>query len=183
MIGYLQGFVLSCFKDSVLVNVNGVGYQVITPNPFQYQVNSELSMYIHTYVREDQITLYGFITIEEKEAFLKTIQVKGIGPKTAIGIFAAVDYARFVSEIENENIAFLKKLPGIGLKSASQIILDLKGKLSTSLPINSTRQDAVDALLALGYKESDVVKVLKSITGDDLSTQDYIKQALALLLK
>jgi len=183
VIGYLKGKVLDIYKDSILLDVHDVGYSVLTPNPYQYQINTEVSLYIYTYVREDQLTLFGFTSMSEKEAFLKTIQVKGIGPKTALGIFAAVDYSHFVQAIENENINFLKKLPGIGLKSASQIILDLKGKLALTSKMNNHVDDAIEALIALGYKESDVNKVMKSINDDSLSTEAYIKQALGLLLK
>lgn len=183
MIGYLSGNVLEIYKDTVIILINGVGYSVINPYPYDFKVNEEISLYIYTHVREDQITLFGFKSMAEKEAFLKTIQVKGIGPKTAVGIFAAVDYSHFVQAIENENVTFLKKLPGIGPKSASQIILDLKGTLASETKVNNNLDDAKDALLALGYKENDIIKVVKLINNDDLSTEDYIKQALGLLLK
>jgi Holliday junction DNA helicase RuvA len=183
MIGYLKGNVKEITKDSLIIDVNNVGYNVICANPYSFIKDKEYELYIYTHVREDQISLFGFKTLNEKDAFLRTLQVKGIGPKTAIGIFAAVDYLHFVHAIDDNNVSFLKKLPGIGLKSANQIILDLKGKLELNENVSNNITDAKEALIALGYKENDIVKVFKVINKVDLSVEDYIKQALALLLK
>lgn len=186
MIGYLNGEILTSSKDTVIINTNGVGYSVLTPYPYEFKKGQIIELYIYTHVREDQLLLFGFKTSSEKDFFLRLIQVKGVGPKTAIGILAAVDYNKLVEAIEDENVTFLKKLPGIGQKSANQIILDLKGKISgPNLLSNLTNDldDAIEALLALGYKESDVKKVAKTLATEDLSVEDYIKKGLQLLLK
>ncbi|WP_423364623.1 Holliday junction branch migration protein RuvA [Mycoplasma sp. P36-A1] len=186
MIGYLKGIIITSVKDYVVLNVNNVGYSVITPYPFEFKLNQEIELHIYTHVREDQITLFGFKTTTEKDVFLKLIQVKGVGPKVAIGILSAVDYNQLMDAIASENITFLKKMPGIGPKSANQIILDLKGKISqVNLFSNETNdlEDAIEALIALGYKEVEVNKIAKILNKEILSTEEYIKKGLQLLLK
>ena len=184
MIGYVKGQIININKDHVIVNVHDVGYQVITPLPYDYKINELVELFIYTHVKEDQLVLFGFKELAQKEIFLKLISVKGVGPKTAIGILSSINYLRLVEAIDNGNVDFLKKIPGIGLKSASQIILDLKGKfVFDKTELNSELTDAIDALIALGYKENELKKVEKELSNQKLSTEKYIKLGLQLLLK
>lgn len=184
MIGYLKGSVQAITKDSIILNVNCVGYRVLTPLPYEYKIDEVLEFFIYTHVREDQISLFGFKEHEQKELFLKLISVKGVGPKTALGILSSVNYIKLIEAIDTENIAFLKKMPGIGPKSAAQIVLDLQGKLVVDKTlVNSELEDAIDALLALGYKDNEIKKISKDLNAEALSTEEYIKKGLKLLLK
>lgn len=184
MIGYLKGNVQAITKDSIILDVNCVGYRVLTPLPYEYNISDNLELYIYTHVREDQISLFGFKEYDLKEFFLKLISVKGVGPKTALGILSSVDYLKLIQAIDEENISFLKKMPGIGPKSAGQIVLDLKGKFVVDKTnINSELNDALDALLSLGYKDSEIKKIEKELSAEQLTTEEYIKNGLQLLLK
>ena len=136
-------------------------------------------IYLYQNVKEDELTLYGFKTNEEKNLFLKLINVKGLGPKMALVLLAA-DVKDIISAIETENINYLKKFPKIGDKVARQIILDLKGKLVTNSPDNNFNE-LIEALEALGYKNSDIKKIIPNIKEEKLELQ--IKEALKLLLK
>jgi Holliday junction DNA helicase RuvA len=132
--------------------------------------------------------LFGFMRKEELELFEKLISVKGLGPKTALGILTAASYSQVVNAIEQGEVAFLKKMPGIGAKTASQIILDLKGKLVSteeSKPVvNSKIMDAMEALKALGYKNAEIQAISKQMQEQDLATAEaYVKLGLQLLLK
>lgn len=184
MIGTLHGQVALIESDHIIVDVGGVGYEVLTILPYEYKMGQEVQLYTYTHVREDQLLLFGFKDLAIKKLFLKLIQVKGVGPKTAIGILSSIDYQSFTEAIDEENINILKKIPGIGPKSAAQIVLDLKGKLaSTQGILNAELKDALEALGALGYKNSEINKVEKSLHKQTLSTEEYIKQGLQILLK
>lgn len=184
MIGYLNGKVISIEKDSIIVNVNGVGYNVLTSLPYEYKLQEDVEIYIYTHVKEDQFLLFGFKNIELKNLFLKLISVKGVGPKTALLICASMDYTLIIKAINDENIDLLKKLPGIGLKSAQQIILDLKGKIvSENVIINLELNDALEALKVMGFKESEVNKLNKEFNNEVLTTDEYVKKGLKLLTK
>lgn len=184
MIGYLKGQVISIEKDSIIININGVGYQVLTSLPYEYILYEEVELYIYTHVKEDQFILFGFKNKDIKALFLKLISVKGVGPKTALTITASLDYQKILQAIDDENISLLKKLPGIGMKSAQQIILDLKGKMvSENISINNELEDAMEALKVMGFKDSDLNKINKSLSQESLSTDEYIKLGLKILTK
>lgn len=177
---------VTLIKPSYIVLENqGVGYLVVTPNPYMYHVDQTVYLYIHHYVREDTNTLYGFMSLESKELFIKLIGVSGIGPKSALSILATDNINDVIMAIENGEIKVLTKFPGIGMKSAQQIILDLKGKLVESLDdtlVPTQQSDAQDALLALGYSKTEVAKILKKINLDQ-PVELIVKEALKLLLK
>lgn len=184
MIGYLKGSIISIEKDSIIIDVNGVGYQVLTSLPYEYKMNESVELYIYTHVKEDQFLLFGFKNKDIKALFLKLISVKGVGPKTALTITASVEYHKLVQAIDEENIDLLKKLPGIGMKSAQQIILDLKGKIiSENIIINFELEDAFEALKVMGFKETDINKISKELNKEKLNTDEYIKMGLKLLTK
>ena len=183
MYGYIKGFVVEANGDTIIVDNNGIGYMIIVPNPYAFELNKEYLVYTYTYVREDEFSLYGFITKEEKEMFLKLISVKGIGPKAAITMLGSSTVNGIKDAIERENILYLKKIPRIGDKAARQIILDLKGKLTSSNDINPKYNEEVyEALVAFGYKSKDITKVLSNVDSEK-SVEEQIKEALRLLLK
>ena len=202
MIEFVKGYVDFVSPEYVVLEVNGIGYQINAPNPFIYQVNKDKTITIYTYqhVREDILALYGFQTREEKNLFLKLLNVTGIGPKGALAIIATGQPNQVVQAIENEDEKFLTKFPGVGKKTARQIILDLKGKLSDIVPAampNLFQQDlellppsdqpaldeALEALKVLGYGDREIKKVVPTLQKEELTTDQYVKRALQLLLK
>lgn len=183
MYGYIKGFVKDIESDYIILDNNGIGFLIYTASPYSFEIDKEYTVYLYQNVREDEISLYGFKSMDEKKLFLKLIGVKGLGCKMALPMLAAGNPSGIVDAIERENIIYLKKFPKIGDKVARQIILDLKGKLTSSqndtLPVNS---DLIDALKSLGYKAADINKAVKQVdSSSDLEVQ--IKDALKLLLK
>lgn len=183
MYGYIKGLVTELESNYIILENSGIGYLVFTASPYSFNINSEYKIYIYQNVKEDEISLYGFKTKEEKDLFLKLIDVKGLGPKMALPIIASNTTIDVIDAIEREDINYLKKFPKIGDKVARQIILDLKGKLvSTSNNNIDTNKELEEALEALGYKKQDVKKIIPNINSD-LKIEEQIKQALKLLLK
>ena len=129
MFDYLKGKVSITAPNYVVIDCNGVGYKIFTPNPYKFKEGETCTAYVYNHIREDENSLYGFTTYEERELFLKLINVKGLGPKTGIGILAGSTPNGIIDAIERENILYIKKFPKVGEKLARQIILDLKGKL------------------------------------------------------
>lgn len=183
---YVKGTITMINRDHIVVDCAGIGYQIYVANPYDYKKDEETLVYTYLQVREDAKLLYGFKTEEQRELFLKLIQVKGIGCKTAIGILACGDYGRVVSAIEEGNVNYLKKIPGIGPKAAQQIILDLQGKLvlesKDQTVVNEAMNEAIEVLKALGYKAAEINQAMKKIE-DVLDTNGYVKKALSLLVK
>lgn len=185
MYNYIIGKVTEVTGSYIVLDNNGVGYLVYTPNPYAFTEENEYKVYIYEQVREDELSLFGFKTKEEKELFLKLISVKGLGPKMALPILATGSVAGVMDAIERENILYLKKFPKIGDKVAKQMILDLKGKLGVinSLPINDNSYDElIEVLKGLGYREKEFKSIITKID-NSLSIEDQVKEALKLLLK
>ena len=184
MFEYIKGKITSQESNYVVIDNNGIGYLVYVSNPYYFELDKEYTLYVYQYIREDEMTLYGFKNIEEKKLFLKLIEVKGVGCKMALPMFATGSIDGIIDAIERENILYLKKFPKIGEKVAKQIILDLKGKLNTSVVGKATRDfdELVEVLKGLGYKPVDINKVIPSIK-PDLSIEDQVKEALKLMLK
>ena len=183
MYAYIKGFIKDIESDYIVVDNNGVGYLVYTASPYSFEIDKEYTVYLYQYVREDEITLYGFKSLEEKQLFLKLISVKGLGCKMALPMLALGSPDGIIDAIERENILYLKKFPKIGDKVARQIILDLKGKLAKTEQVNNqTSDELVEALRSLGYKNADINKVVKNVDGS-LDIEEQIKTALKLLLK
>lgn len=183
MYSYIIGIITEIMPSYVVIDNNGIGYRIYVPNPFFYKENGSYKVYLYEHIREDEHSLYGFNSIEERDLFLNLIDVKGLGPKMALPMLATGSIAGIVDAINRENILYLKKFPKIGDKVAKQIILDLKGKVHTNeeVILEDTNEDVVLALNALGYKSSDINKVLPKIKSD--SVENMIKEALKLLLK
>ncbi|WP_049394617.1 Holliday junction branch migration protein RuvA [Staphylococcus haemolyticus] len=197
MYAYIRGKLTQLFPTHVVVeSINGVGYEIQTPNSYRFQkyLEKELVIYTSLIVREDAQLLYGFINEEEKDMFLSLIKVTGIGPKSALAILATSTPNEVKMAIENENDAYLTKFPGIGKKTARQIVLDLKGKVQitretteTLLSMNEENSNSENlvketllALEALGYSKREISKVEKVL---NKSTFDSVDEAVKLGLK
>ena len=184
MYATIKGVVTSVRPNHIVVENHGIGYLILSPYPFQYHVGEEVTCFVHHYIREDINALYGFDTYERKQLFLKLIGVSGIGPKSALSILASPNVDETMYAIESGDIKYLTKFPGIGTKTAQQIILDLKGKLVNEEDQQSPEQkdDVTEALLALGYSKTEIKKTLKKVDPDQ-SVEAMIKSALQLLIK
>ena len=183
MYEYIKGKIVCQESNYIVVDNNGIGYLIYVPNPYSFELDKEYKVYIYQYVREDEQSLYGFKSFEEKELFLKLINVKGLGCKMALPMLATGSIRGIMDAIERENILYLKKFPKIGDKVAKQIILDLKGKLNTNnVSSNKDYDELIEVLKGLGYKQSDISKILPSINSD-LNIEDQVKEALKLMLK
>ena len=195
MYEYLNGELAHILPTAIVVDVHGVGYQVVFANPYRLQdsLKKQIKVLVQQVVREDSITLYGFISSEERELFQRLISVSGIGPKSAMSILANDDTEGFVNAVESGNVTYLTKFPGVGKKTAQQIILDLKGKFEavpeeTTKAVVSTNQstleEAKEALLGLGYSAKEITKIWKSLEAAAPSTtQEALKAAFKLLMK
>jgi Holliday junction DNA helicase RuvA len=212
MIDFLRGFIVHRETDYVVIDVHGVGYRVFCANSFAMAIagkdNEEMTLYIHHHVREDAILLFGFASREEQWLFRRLIDVSGIGPKVAVGILSGGAPDAVIAAIQQEDVAFLTRLPGIGKKTAQRMILDLKDKLA-GLPVSAAASAAVaggavatqkallaasggawgeakQALLALGYSEAEADRVgatVKSAAPEGASVDALLKLALQVLYK
>ena len=183
MYSYIIGKVTEQNSTYVVIENNNIGYTVYVANPYSYEIDKDIKIYLYQYIREDENTLYGFKTKEEKDLFLKLISVKGIGPKLALPMFAVGSISGITDAIERENILYLTKFPKIGEKVAKQIILDLKGKLATNMTIeDSSLEELKEVLKGLGYKEKDIKTVVGKVD-TSLKLEDQVKESLKLLLK
>lgn len=182
MYAYLNGIIKDIESNYIVLDINGIGYLIYVANPYYYQIENSYKVYTYTHIREDEFSLYGFKSKEELDLFLKLISVKGLGPKMALPILATGYIEGIMDAIDRENILYLKKFPKIGDKVARQIILDLKGKLAKTVTNNNVNEELTEALLALGYKNNDIKKVVASIDSN-LTIENQIKEALKLLLK
>ena len=203
MFEYIRGAVAHLYPGYIVIDNQGIGYKILMANPFRYtdQMSQEILIYVYQDVKQDSMQLFGFKTMQEKNLFLKLINVSGIGPKSALAILANDNHQGFVQAIEDNNVTFLTKFPGVGKKTAQQIVLDLKGKLfefegtdgnglegqqDFDMPEGSNQsfEEAIEALLALGYTKKDVARVRKQFDDQKkLSTDAYIREALSYLMK
>jgi Holliday junction DNA helicase RuvA len=202
MIGYVKGVVTHLFTDYCFVDVQGVGYRVFIPNSTRQKlaVGQPATLFTYLNVREDAMSLHGFYTQEEYDLFLSLISVSGIGPKVAAGVLSTITPQNFRSAISANNAAILTKLPGIGKKTAERIILELKDKIGIGgvevtdtagqSPIDGNLpgdivQEAIQALLALGYNHAEITPVIKKIyqRENTAQTELSIEQLIRLTLK
>ena len=200
MYEYLRGVITEVTPYYIVVDVNGVGYQVYVANPFKYEEDEhvEQKVFVYQAVRDNDISLYGFKNSSEKQLFLKLLDVSGIGPKSALAILANDDNRGLINAINSDDDGYLTKFPGIGKKTAKQIILDLKVKLSDvdsdmltgqdnlDLDLNASSpylKESLEALRALGYTKTEVKRISKKLEKyDGKSTDDYLRQGLRLLM-
>lgn len=187
MYNYMIGKVVDRTGSFIVLENNGIGYTVYTPNPYAFQdEDKEYKVFLYQQIKEDEHLLFGFKTQEEKDLFLKLISVKGMGPKMALPILATGSVSGVVDAIERENLLYLKKFPKIGEKVAKQMILDLKGKLgdvnTLDLPNENSYDELIEVLKGLGYKDKEFKSIIPQID-NSLSIEDQVKEALKLLLK
>lgn len=184
MIGFVRGTVHAFGPDYVLLDVNGIGYRIHFFHPEVLRKDKEMTIYTYQNVREDEISLFGFLSLEEYDLFTKLISVKGLGPKIASNILSRASVDSIIAAIETGDVDFIKMMPGIGKKTASQIMLDLKGKLVESGGSDSEElNDVAEALKQLGYKPTEIRPVIKKLANEKGSTDELIRKALALLMK
>lgn len=197
MFEYLKGMITNIMPGYIVVDVAGVGYRVVTANPFAFTNQQTATVYVEQIVRDNEQTLYGFLTLDEKVLFQKLLAVSGIGPKSALAILASSDHSGLVQAIVNNDVSFLTKFPGIGKKTAQQIILDLQNKVD-ELPFQTNSDtfelelpkmaepdnlaEALQALEALGYAKKDLKRIEKQLQTEALSdTAAYVSAGLKLL--
>lgn len=196
MISHLTGKILYRAPDGCTIDVNGVGYEVHTSfSTFETlpDVGCEAKLAILTHVREDQITLFGFATIEEKRLFQRLIGVSGVGPKTALAMLSGMSPDGLMNSIISGDTIALTAIPGIGKKSAERIILELREKIakdlqsspaSTALPRGHLREDAISALTNLGYQRAAAEQALQKIEGcATMPIEEAIRAALKELCR
>jgi len=190
MISMLKGEVVQVSGADVTVMVGGVGYLVHVPSGMEAELRPGEIVVLHTHLiaREDAMNLYGFTSPQQKEIFSLLLSVSGVGPKTAMNILSGVEPGRFLDEVVSENIGYLSSLPGIGKKSAQRIVLELKERIAKRF--STTRgakrstnisEDAVSALMALGYAETLARRAVGAVKAD--TVEDLIRSALKELIR
>lgn len=188
MIGRLAGTVAAKSPPQVLIDVQGVGYEVDVPMSTFCALPASggaVTLLTHFVVREDAQILFGFLSHEEREAFRQLIRISGVGPRTALSLLSGLSVAELAAAVAQQEAGRLVKVPGIGKKTAERLLLELKGKLGDALPsaaaqAQPARADIVQALLALGYNEREAEAALKVLPAD-VSVAEGIRQALKAL--
>lgn len=185
MIGFLQGKVITKNEQSLLLNVSGVGYKVNAPLPLLISLldGQDLSLHIHTHVREDAFTLFGFKDELDLFLFEKLIAISGIGPKSALAMLSVHSPASIADAVEREDVQALSHTPGVGKKTAEKIILELRGKLShlVGTKETDTTYEVRLALETLGYSPKEIHDTLQKLHTENKSTSALIKEALTQL--
>lgn len=197
MIAYLKGEVVDVSEDTLILEVNQVGYNIKISSQTAHllvHINNDIKIYTYTYVREDTFCLYGFLTKDDLEIFKKLITVNGIGPKGALAILSTMNADDLRCAIISGDAKAISKAPGVGAKTAERVILDLRDKVSIEDTFinksseinklftseeNNAKKEAVEALVALGYSASDALKTMKQIEfTEDMGTEELLKAAL-----
>jgi len=203
MIAQLTGKLRQKEPNEVIIEVNGVGYRVVIPLSTYYQLKSDeepVTLKIHTYVREDTIALYGFLTDKERLIFEKLISISGLGPKSAIIILSGLPIEELISAVRKGDPSSLSSIPGIGPKTASRVVLELRDKLKgvvplieekgvvplPAAPLHPLKRDLLSALINLGYKRHEVERAIEQSLislGEEPSFENAIRGALKLLAR
>jgi Holliday junction DNA helicase RuvA len=205
MIGRLRGILIEKQPPEILIEVSGVGYEVNMPMTCFYNLpdeGSEAIVYTHFVVREDAQLLYGFINKTERALFRELLKANGVGPKLGLAILSGMSAKQFVACVHNEDATSLVKLPGVGKKTAERLVLEMKDRLKDwamdlftpftdgAAPLlqedptikGNAKDDAIAALMALGYKAHQAEKAVKNIPGRDHSSEALIKEALKAMM-
>jgi Holliday junction DNA helicase RuvA len=195
LIAYIRGRVLEKHPQRVIVDVNGVGYDVQVPLSTFYSVGeagADVTLRVHTHVREDAIALFGFASPLELELFERLISINGVGPKLALAVLSGIDSADLVRAVRVQDVARLTTIPGVGKKTAERIALELKDRLPKGLPADATKprapqdelkDDVISALLNLGYQRAAADRVIDKAATEGGSFQDVLKRALRALAR
>ena len=190
MIGKLTGTLSDKNPPQVLVDCNGVGYEVHVPMSTFYnlpELGARVSLLTHFVVREDAQILYGFEHAQEREAFRQLIKITGVGPRTALSVLSGMSVAELAQAVTLQEAGRLIKVPGIGKKTAERLLLELKGKLGPDIGlhasvVNDAQTDILQALLALGYSDKEAAVSLKALP-EEVGVSEGIKLALRALSK
>ena len=189
MIGRLTGLIAEKSPPQVLLDVNGVGYELDVPMSSFYNLpglGERCTLLTHFVVREDAQVLFGFLTHDERSTFRQLVRISGVGPRTALAILSGLSVSELAAAVSRQESGRLVKVPGIGKKTAERLLLELKGKLGPDLGLpaapaaSDAQTDIVQALLALGYNEREAGAALKALP-PDVAVSDGIKQALKAL--
>lgn len=197
MIGLLRGKILDKQPPQLLLDVNGVGYEVDAPMTTFYElpdVGAEVTLFTHLAVREDAHTLYGFAKRTDRDLFRKLLKVNGVGARLALTILSGMDTRVFISCVQAGDAGALVKLPGIGKKTAERLIIELRDRLELSAEadtsaatapviVASPAEDAVSALVGLGYKPQDASRMVRSLETANLSSEEIIRSALQTVVQ
>ena len=198
MYAYIKGTLEEKSIDSIVVETTGIGYKIYVSEHTMAklgEIGEKVKIYTHYHVREDNISLYGFMSNEELKMFELLLQVSGIGAKTAIAMLSNITPSKFALAIISNDLKTLTKIPGIGNKSAQRMVLELKDKLKTQTAIEDDEEEttpndnsesineAGQALQILGYNKSEISKVFDKFDTHNLSTEDLIKEALKRLAR
>lgn len=192
MIARISGKLITKRPPLLLIDVSGVGYEVHAPMSTFYALpepGEAVVVLTHLTVREDAHILYGFATEAERGLFRNLIKVSGVGPKMALTILSGINPPDFIVCVQNRDAALLTRLPGIGKKTAERLVVEMQDRLGDSEEIIShtsealqpggdARQDAISALVALGYKQSDAIPMVKAVEKEGLASEDLIREAL-----
>jgi holliday junction DNA helicase RuvA len=189
MIGFLRGTLISKRPPSLTLDVGGVGYELEAPMSTFYRLpetGQSLSLVTHLVVREDAHVLFGFFTEAERALFRSLLKVSNVGPRIALGVLSGMSVEGVYQCIRDKDVVSLTKIPGVGRKKADHIVLEMADRLpeslgtekSTSPPRSPAEGEAQGALIALGYKPGEVVRMLKDLDGGRLSTEEMIREAL-----
>ncbi len=193
MIGFLRGTLLAKKAPSLLVDVRGVGYEIDTPMSTFFklpEIGAEVVLHTHLMVREDAHALYGFLSEDERSLFRTLIRISGIGAKLALGILSGMSAEEFHRCIQNQDTARLVRLPGVGKRTAERLIVELRGRLSDSLAVQASAagelpplsespvQDAISALISLGFKPPEATALVRSVPADGKTSEELIRLAL-----
>lgn len=195
MIGQVKGILLEKQAPQLIVDVHGIGYEIDAPLSTFYSlpdIGQEVKLYTHFVVREDAHHLYGFYSKEERHLFKTLLKVNGVGPRLALTILSSANPEELVRCILNNDTASLIRLPGIGKKTAERLVIEMRDKLAdwsqtpTDLPVNSSNslarhgflQDAISALVALGYKQQEANRVINKIDDGIANSEELIRKAL-----
>ena len=204
MIGLLQGILLEKQPPEILLNVQGVGYELLLPMTSFYdlpEIGQETTLFTHLVVREDAHLLFGFAQKTDRTLFRELIKTNGVGPKLALAILSAMSVEQFAYAIEREELSKLTKIPGVGKKTAERLLVELKGKFkgvkqsdffveSTHIPsapsielrTENSYDEAISALIALGYKPSEAEKMVERVAKPELTSEQVIREALKAAL-
>lgn len=189
MISYLEGKILDKNEKFFVVDVNGIGYKIFSHSGILEKIpenGQNVKVWTHLYIREDAMDLYGFLNKEELEFFEILISISGIGPRSALGILEVAPASSLKQAIVSEDETFFTKVSGIGRKTAQRLILELKSKLAKTVVLEKGGSfkemgDAFEALVALGYRQGDVRRVLNELPKDIKSAEAKVKEALKRL--
>ena len=202
MIAYLSGKLLEKHANSVIVDVGGVGYEVTIPLSTFYEIGepgSHIELRIYTHVREDAIQLFGFKTTRERDLYLKLISVQGIGAKSGVTMLSGMSADEIVAAIRSNDLGRLTAIPGVGRKTAERLVIELRDKVGVfaaaagaaasisadELPADVVFEDALSALVNLGYQRAAAERALKKVVqeGTDMSVQKLLRRGLQVLAK